>query len=79
MGMTSLVEMLIARLNVASLANLPAEVIAIAGEKARIMEEETKQREQQRWYDQSFIKQKLTLGTRKRGISSRAKSSTSIP
>ena len=37
-------------LNVASLANLPAEVISVAGEKARILEEETKQRESQKWY-----------------------------
>jgi hypothetical protein len=38
------------RLNVARLANLPEEVISIAGEKSRIMEEETKAREAQRWY-----------------------------
>ena len=37
-------------LNVARLANLPNEVITIAGEKSRTMEEETKQREAQRWY-----------------------------
>ena len=38
-------------LNVARLANLPNEVITIAGEKSRTMEEETKQREAQRWFD----------------------------
>ena len=37
-------------LNVARLANLPGEVIAVAGEKSRIMEEDTKAREMQRWY-----------------------------
>ena len=36
-------------LNVARLANLPGEVIAVAGEKSRTMEEETKSREMQRW------------------------------
>ena len=36
-------------LNVARLANLPGEVIAVAGEKSRTMEEETKTREMQRW------------------------------
>ena len=38
------------RLNVARLANLPSEVISIAGEKSRTMEEETKTREKQRWW-----------------------------
>jgi DNA mismatch repair ATPase MutS len=38
------------RLNVARLANLPDEVISVAGEKSRTMEEETKAREAQRWY-----------------------------
>jgi len=37
-------------LNVARLANLPKEVIDIASEKSRSMEEETKEREDQRWY-----------------------------
>ena len=37
------------RLNVARLANLPSEVISIASEKSRTMEEETKTREKQRW------------------------------
>ena len=61
------VGVLIARLNVASLANLPPEVISIASEKARILEEETKHREMQRWY--MVIKHpKLILGTRKLGI-----------
>jgi DNA mismatch repair ATPase MutS len=36
-------------LNVARLANLPGEVIAVAAEKSRTMEEETKKRELQRW------------------------------
>src|SRR5579859_6303674 len=40
-----------ASLNVARLANLPNEVITIASEKSRTMEEETKQREAQRWFD----------------------------
>lgn len=48
-GYVHLSIVLMARLNVASLANLPVEVISIAGEKARILEEETKQRERQRW------------------------------
>lgn len=43
-------------LNVARLANLPGEVIVIAGEKSRAMEEETKAREMQRWYSHSFRK-----------------------
>ena len=37
-------------LNVARLANFPEEVISVAGEKSRTMEEETKARESQRWY-----------------------------
>lgn len=36
-------------LNVARLANLPNVVISVAGEKSRTMEDETKQREVQRW------------------------------
>jgi len=39
------------RLNVARLANLPGEVISVASEKSRTMEEETKMREKQRWYE----------------------------
>jgi DNA mismatch repair ATPase MutS len=38
------------RLNVARLANLPSEVISIASDKSRTMEEETKTRENERWY-----------------------------
>lgn len=49
-GYVLFVATLICRLNVASLANLPAEVISIAAEKARILEEETKLRERERWY-----------------------------
>ena len=33
----------------ARLANLPGEVISVASEKSRTMEEETKMREKQRW------------------------------
>jgi DNA mismatch repair ATPase MutS len=40
-------------LNVAKLANLPADVIAIASEKSKTMEEDTKSRELQRWYHPS--------------------------
>ena len=36
-------------MNVARLANLPGQVIAVAGEKSRTIEEETKSREMQRW------------------------------
>ena len=36
------------------LANLPPQVIEIAGEKSRIMEEETKSREWERWLDPDF-------------------------
>lgn len=43
-------EVAYSSLNVARLANLPNEVITIASEKSRTMEEETKQREAQRWY-----------------------------
>jgi len=49
MGMT-IHEPAKSSLNVARLANLPNEVITIAGEKSRTMEEETKQREAQRWF-----------------------------
>jgi DNA mismatch repair ATPase MutS len=38
-------------LNVARLANLPAQVIDVAGEKSRSMEEETNSRERDRWFD----------------------------
>jgi DNA mismatch repair ATPase MutS len=40
-------------LNVARLANLPTEVITIAAEKARTMEEETKLKEMQRWNEKA--------------------------
>jgi DNA mismatch repair ATPase MutS len=41
------------RLNVARLANLPTEVITIAAEKSRTMEEETKAKEMQRWNEKA--------------------------
>lgn len=40
-------------LNVARLANLPTEVITIAAEKSRTMEEETKTKEIQRWNEKA--------------------------
>lgn len=53
MGMSCL-ESAYGSLNVARLANLPNEVITVAGEKSRTMEEETKQREAQRWFNYSM-------------------------
>jgi DNA mismatch repair ATPase MutS len=41
-------------LNVARLANLPTEVITIAAEKSRTMEEETKAKEIQRWNEKAL-------------------------
>jgi DNA mismatch repair ATPase MutS len=41
-------------LNVARLANLPTEVITIASEKSRTMEEETKAKEMQRWNEKAL-------------------------
>lgn len=51
------------RLNVARLANLPGEVISVASEKSRTMEEETKTREKQRWYGP--VKRYLTFRNEK--------------
>jgi hypothetical protein len=42
------------RLNVARLANLPGDVISIAGEKSHAMEEDTEIRERHRWYVFTF-------------------------
>jgi hypothetical protein len=47
---TNLVYKVDHSLNVARLANLPEEVIALAGEKSLTMEEEMKTREIQRWH-----------------------------
>lgn len=41
------------RIHVARLANLPNEVITVANEKSRRMEEETKLREMKRWNEKA--------------------------